>query len=265
MGDTAAADASKALLQTGAGITGDTWIFSQTYRNNAYGIKYAYDTSSTNDKIEFYGNKQVNSVNTPTVQINLNTGDTTIAGDTSIAGAASITGDASITGATIIQSTNKQENSTGYALQVSGDITGNKVFNAVWNDYAEYRECEDLLPGTCVQENNNGHLSQANTRLIPGASIITDTFGYIQGKTDKAITPIAVCGRVLAYPYLPREQYQAGQAVCSAPNGTVDIMTREEIRDYPDAIVGIVSEIPDYEIWGSGKVKVDGRIWIKIK
>lgn len=260
MGDTAAADASKALLQTGAGITSDTWIFSQTYRNNTYGIKYAYDTSSTNnDKIEFYGNKQVGSVNTPTVQINLKTGDTNIAGNTSIAG------DTSITGATIIQSTNKQETSTGYALQVSGDITGNKVFNAVWNDYAEYRKCEDLPPGTCVQENNNGHLSQANTRLIPGASIITDTFGYIQGKTDKATTPIAVCGRVLAYPYLPREQYQAGQAVCSAPNGTVDIMTREEIRDYPDAIVGIVSEIPEYDTWGSGNIKVDGRIWIKIK
>jgi hypothetical protein len=42
-------------------------------------------------------------------------------------------------------------------------------------------------------------------------------------------------------------------------------MTREEIQKYPDAIVGIVSEIPTYEQWGTGKVKIDGRIWIKIK
>ena len=42
-------------------------------------------------------------------------------------------------------------------------------------------------------------------------------------------------------------------------------MTREEIKEYPDRIVGIVSEIPDYEIWGTGNVEVTGRIWIKIK
>jgi len=54
-------------------------------------------------------------------------------------------------------------------------------------------------------------------------------------------------------------------AVCSAPNGTVDIMSRDEIITYPDCIIGYVSEIPDYEEWGSGNIKVDGRIWIKIK
>ena len=40
---------------------------------------------------------------------------------------------------------------------------------------------------------------------------------------------------------------------------------REEIREWPDRIVGIVSEIPEYEEWGTGKVKVNGRIWIKVK
>jgi hypothetical protein len=42
-------------------------------------------------------------------------------------------------------------------------------------------------------------------------------------------------------------------------------MTREEIRNWPDTIVGYVSEIPDYKEWGSEGVKVDGRIWIKVK
>jgi len=54
-------------------------------------------------------------------------------------------------------------------------------------------------------------------------------------------------------------------AVCSAPNGTVDIMTREEIKEYPDCIIGIVSEIPEYDTWGSDNIKVNNRIWIKIK
>ena len=39
----------------------------------------------------------------------------------------------------------------------------------------------------------------------------------------------------------------------------------QEIKEYPDCIVGIVSEIPQYETWGSDNVNVNGRIWIKIK
>jgi hypothetical protein len=48
-------------------------------------------------------------------------------------------------------------------------------------------------------------------------------------------------------------------------------MTREEIINYPDRIVGIVSCVPSYDEWGGGKgadrepVKINGRIWIKIK
>ena len=45
----------------------------------------------------------------------------------------------------------------------------------------------------------------------------------------------------------------------------IEIMTREEIQKYPDRIVGTVSCVPEYEEWGTGKVKVNGRIWIKVK
>ena len=150
-------------------------------------------------------------------------------------------------------------------LNTSGHLYTVRTYNAVWNDYAEFRVCDDLIPGTCVQEQDNGHLIIADKRLIPGTSIISDTYGFAEGETETAKTPIAVTGRVLAYTYRNRSEYHAGQAVCSAPNGTVDIMTRDEIMMYPDAIIGIVSEIPDYDEWGSGNVKIDGRIWIKIK
>ena len=72
------------------------------------------------------------------------------------------------------------------------------------------------------------------------------------GETSEARTPIAVSGRVLVYPYRAREEYELGAAVCSAPGGTVDIMTRDEIMMYPERIVGTVSEIPNYEIWHGG-------------
>ena len=147
----------------------------------------------------------------------------------------------------------------------SKNLRGNKVFNAVFNDYAEYRTTIDLEPGRVVVDNDDGSLRCADKRLMPGAQIISDTFGTCMGETDTAKTPLAVAGRVLVYTYQDRYNYHAGMAVCSATNGTVDIMTREEIRDYPDCIVGIVSEIPEYEEWGTDKVKVNGRIWIKIK
>ena len=85
------------------------------------------------------------------------------------------------------------------------------------------------------------------------------------GGSEECTTPLAVAGRVLVYPYQDRRNYHAGMCVCAAPGGTVNIMSRKDIMEYPDCIVGIVSEIPDYEYWGTDNIKVDGRIWIKVR
>ena len=153
-------------------------------------------------------------------------------------------------------------------LSTIGTITGSKVYGAVWNDYAEFRICnEDFKPGQVVRENGDDILSIANQRLQRGCSIISDTFGFAIGKTDEAKCPIAVSGRVLAYGYESREEFaqHIGWPVCSGPNGTVSIMTEEEEEKYPSRIIGIISAIPDYETWGSGNVSVNGRIWIKVR
>lgn len=99
-----------------------------------------------------------------------------------------------------------------------------------------------------------------------GCEIVSDTFGFAIGETDKCKTPIVAAGRVLAYPYEDREEFRKhiGWPVCSGPNGTVSIMTEEEEKKYPSRIIGIISAIPDYETWGTGNVPVDGRIWIKV-
>ena len=152
-------------------------------------------------------------------------------------------------------------------LQASGGIqTNGKIYGAVWNDYAEYRITnENVKPGQVVIDNDDGSLSITEDYLLPGAQVVSDTYGFAIGETETAKTPLAVSGRVLVYTYKNREDYHAGQAVCSAPGGTVAVMTREEIQKYPDAIIGIVSEIPDYETWGSDNILVDNRIWIKVR
>lgn len=149
---------------------------------------------------------------------------------------------------------------------INGVIRAGQVYGAVWNDYAEYRQTKKYVqPGYCVIETGKGDLIKSSERLQPGANIVSDTFGFAIGETEQTKTPLAVSGRVLAYPYEDRDSYQAGDPVCSGPNGTISKMTREEVREYPERIIGTVSEIPSYEIWGTGNVKVNNRIWIKVK
>lgn len=151
-------------------------------------------------------------------------------------------------------------------IQASGVIEGSQVKGAVWNDYAEYRETRTQIePGRVVCENGDDTLSLSTGRLQPGANIVSDTFGFAIGETEKSKTPLAVSGRVLAYPYEDRHSYKPGDAVCAGPDGTVSKMSREEIMTYPECILGTVSAIPEYETWGEGNVPVNGRIWIKVR
>lgn len=146
------------------------------------------------------------------------------------------------------------ENRGLYIDSVTGAIHG-----AAWNDYAEKRTVLDnSKPGTVVCEQGNGVLEASKEHLQVCANIISDTFGLVIG--EESDTPIAVSGRVLVYcngvPNL-------GDCLCAGPDGKADIMTRQEIINYPDRIIGIVCEIPSYEEWND--VKVDGRVWVKVK
>ena len=178
-----------------------------------------------------------------------------------------------VTGVTTFSNTTASSSTTTGAVKISGglgvagNIYANKVYGAVWNDYAECRESNEFIDaGYVVKENGDDTLSLADRRLIYGCSIVSDTFGFMIGETDKAHTPIAVSGRVLAYPYENREvfRYNIGCFVCSGPNGTVSLMDKEEVWNHPEAIIGQVSAVPDYEYWGNN-VKVNGRVWIKVR
>ena len=144
---------------------------------------------------------------------------------------------------------------------------GNIVFmGAAWNDYAEFRDqITTVEPGYCVASTNDGKVYKTTEKLQACDGIVSDTYGFAIGRSDTYQTPLAVSGRVLAYCEGNRYDYQAGDTVCAGPEGKVCKMTREEIKEWPDRIIGIVSEIPEYEVWGTGNTKVNGRIWIKVK
>lgn len=159
---------------------------------------------------------------------------------------------------------NSNTNSGYTQVHISSD---GKVWGAVWNDYAEYRESDITEPGRVVVENGDDTLSLSTQRLQPGAEIISDTFGFAIGETRKAKTPIATVGRVLAYPFENIEKYKQniGRPVCSGPCGTVSIMTDEEYQKYGYCAIGFVSAVPTYETWGQNNINVQGRVWIRVR
>lgn len=161
--------------------------------------------------------------------------------------------------------TGTTDNVLKYSTGVYIDAINNIIKGAAWNDIAEFRHCLDknIKPGTVVVECGKDNLTISTKRLQAGACIISDTYGLSIGETDFEETPIAIAGRVLAYPCEDIGLYNIGDPVCSGPNGTVSKMTRTEVVQYPDRIVGTVSSIPTYENWHG--IKVDGRIWIKVR
>lgn len=163
---------------------------------------------------------------------------------------------------------------TGYTSiyrESSVYMQNNVLMGAAWNDYAEFRQSKEnkiIEPGRVVYENGDDTLSISNDRLMRGCSIVSDTYGFGIGESEEAQLPIAVSGRVLAYPYEDREEFKnhIGWPVCSGPNGTVSIMTEEEEMKYPSRIIGIISAVPDYKVWHGGvDVVVDRRVWIKVR
>ena len=163
-------------------------------------------------------------------------------------------------------STSTSANTGDAVFNTSVYVQNSVLFGAAWNDYAEYRETTTPVEaGRVVVENGDDTLSLSTERMQPGAEIVSDTFGFAIGQTEKSKTAIAASGRVLAYPHEPRRTYRPGQPVCSGPNGTVSQMTDEEARMYPWCIIGTVSSIPEYDTWGEENIQVNGRIWIRIR
>ena len=199
-----------------------------------------------------------------------NIGDDCAIGDQNIAGCIVLQGLNGATGINFIPysgTTSQMLSIDGSGLMtVTGNLKATQVYVAVWNDYAEYRaQKEKIEPGYCVASADNGQIYKTTEKFQACDGIVSDTFGFAIGETDECKTPLAVAGRVLAYCEGDKYDYHSGDTVCAGPDGKVCKMTREEVREWPDRIIGIVSEIPEYKVWGTGNINVNGRIWIKVK
>lgn len=140
-------------------------------------------------------------------------------------------------------------------------ITSNGVLHGgAWNDYAENRRCTSGDVGEVVCEQGNGTLILSTEKLQPLPYVISDTYGMLIGNKGDEYKPVAVTGRVLVKVNCP---VKVGDVLCADKDGCATVMTRGEVANYPDRILGIVSEIPTYDTWND--VEINNRVWITIK
>ena len=136
------------------------------------------------------------------------------------------------------------------------------IKGSAWNDYAEMRPIKgESKPGEVVCDNGNGEVELSSERLQVCPHVISDTYGKIIGEKKNSV-PIAVAGRVLVY-VDDIQSISLGDCVCANSNGHASKMTRQEIINYPDRVLGVVCEIPDYTSYND--IEINGRVWINVK
>ena len=152
-------------------------------------------------------------------------------------------------------------------LNYNGQFYATKIYGAVYNDYAEYRDSiSSFEAGRVVSINQDGLFELSKDRLQPVSRVVTNTFGMSIGKDFNNIqNPIAVAGRALVYIDCPISKELIGKPICSGKDGKASVMTREEVIQYPDRMIGVVSSIPKKRYWGTDNIDTKDKVWIEVK
>jgi len=153
-------------------------------------------------------------------------------------------------------------------LNFDGHLYATKVFNAVWNDVADFQEVADeKIPGKCYFDTQRGAkiCNEDCQKAVIG--ILTDTYGFGLGQSNNPKkAPFVIAGWVLAY--IDSEQtYEPGDVLMNNRSGDLTKMPDEMKRFYPERIVATYKKPEPSKYFGPGndRVKVNGRHWVKVK
>lgn len=152
-------------------------------------------------------------------------------------------------------------------VNISGQFKAEKVWNAVWNDYADFQQLSDRLEyGRVYYDTAEGAKICSQRCQLSVIGVATDTFGHAvgQGANPGHEVPIAVAGWVLAF---VDKEYPCGTPLTNDAQGGLTEMTIEEKRLYPERLVAIYKKIETKEFFGTinNKISVNGRHWVKVK
>lgn len=149
---------------------------------------------------------------------------------------------------------------------INGNVTGAKVYNAVWNDVADFQLLNDeLVYGKCYYDTIEGARICNQRCQLSAIGIASDTFGVGVGEGNAGLeVPIAIGGWVLAY---VDKDYEPGTPLTNDEHGNLTEMTLEEKRNYPERLLAIYKKPELKESFGDAniQIEVNGRHWVKVK
>lgn len=155
---------------------------------------------------------------------------------------------------------------TGSDVYFENEFKAVRVWNAVWNDIADFQLLNDkLVYGKCYIDTIEGARLATERCQMSLMGIASDTFGFAVGSGNASSeVPIAVAGWVLAY---VDKDYDPGTPLTNDENGNLTEMTLEEKRNYPERLIAIYKKPEPKDSFGvEGKeIQVDGRHWVKVK
>lgn len=169
----------------------------------------------------------------------------------------------------IVNSLGAENPEHGVALDCSGGIKAEKVYNAVWNDLADSIEVPsdtELEYGYCYKYKDE-KVYKTDEYADPNVlGIHSDTAGMVLGIKPSHIKCInlAVAGVVLAY---VDKEYECGTALVATKGGMLTKANRATLLLHPERIVATYYKKEKEDLWGpkSNRIKVNGRSWVKIK
>jgi hypothetical protein len=146
---------------------------------------------------------------------------------------------------------------SGTSIGYDGHVYATRVFNAVWNDYADFWRAEPGVkkqPGICYSFNLEG-LIITNKRADKACmGICSDTYGHAVGNQHNAI-PLSIGGFLLAH---VNKKYAPGTLLVPNKNG---ILTKARFYEKRKAVAKYLYKEKKMKTKG---VWVKNRHWVKI-
>jgi len=135
-------------------------------------------------------------------------------------------------------------------LNYDGYLYATRVYNAVYNDYAEcfetavnYNECKNR-----IVEIKNGKVFIASPESDLVVGVVSDTYGFVLYGTEDEIknntkVPIGVSGTLMVDAEEVIDEKNIGRFVCSGKDGKARVIPRKESYKYDGSIVGKIIDI----------------------
>lgn len=149
-------------------------------------------------------------------------------------------------------------------LNMDGYFYATRIYNAVWNDIADFIEVEKDTPiqyGSVYIRNGLSHRIACKYAEKGAVGIASDTYGFGVGQdSDKHQIPIAIGGFVLAH---CSQEYESGTPLVASSTGGLTKANLLIRVFHPERILATYYKPESLKTWND--IEVADRHWVKVR